>query len=71
LVIESQGDDVARSETFNPLAALIRALLREPERPVMTFCLPPNRSRTLVLRQTGRSATDPWNVSELTVWERR
>jgi hypothetical protein len=71
LVIETQGDGRAAAATFNPIAAVIRGLLREPVRPWMRLCLPPNQSRTLVLRQTGRSATDPWNVSELTIWERR
>jgi hypothetical protein len=71
LVIETQGDGRAAAATFNPIAAVIRGLLREPVRPWMRLCLPPNQSRTLVLRQTGRSATDPWNVTELTIWERR
>ena len=72
LTIEAEGDGTAASATpFNPLGALIEALLRDPVRPTMEFCLAPNRSRALTLRQTGRSATDPWNVAELTIWERK
>lgn len=63
-----EGEPAAR---LNPLGALLKGLLRDPERPTMDFWLAPNRGRTLVLRQTGRSPTYPWNVSELTVWERR
>jgi hypothetical protein len=72
LVIDAgTAGDGGRAARFNPLGALLRGLLRDPERPTMDFWLAPNRGRALVLRQTGRSATDPWNVSELTVWERR
>lgn len=67
--ITEGGGEAATS--FNPMGALIQALLRSPVRPTMEFCLAPNQSRTLVLRQTGRSPTDPWNVSELTIWERK
>lgn len=71
LTIEMEGDGATGSAAqFNPLGALIEALLRDPVRPTMEFCLPPNRTRALTLRQTGR-ATDPWNVAELTIWERR
>ncbi len=72
LTIDVIADD-QRSATasFNPLGALIQALLKNPVQPVMEFRLPPNRSRVLVLRQTGRSAHDPWNVAELTIWTRQ
>lgn len=65
---QGNGEPAAR---FNPLGALVGGLLRDPERPMMDFWLTPDPRRVLVLRQTGRSATDSWKVSELTVWERR
>jgi hypothetical protein len=72
LVIDTIAEGGGETVTpFNPMGALIQALLRNPVRPTMEFCLAPNQSRTLVLLQTGRSSTDPWNVAELTVWERK
>jgi hypothetical protein len=72
LTIETIAEDQrSATATFNPLGALIQGLLRNPVSPAMEFRLPPNRSRAVVLHQTGRSASDPWNVAELTIWERR
>lgn len=70
LIAETEGEG-GSATPFNPLGALIQALLRDPVRPMMEFCLPPNRSRAIILRQTGQSAIDPWNVSELAVWARK
>lgn len=72
LVIETMSGDTPETSTpFNPLAALMQALLRNPVQPTMEFWLAPNQSRSIIIRQTGHSPTDPWSVSELTIWERK
>jgi len=72
LVIETMsGDNRDTATRFNPLAALMQALLRNPVQPTMEFWLGPNQTRTIIIRQTGHSPTDPWNVSELTIWARK
>ncbi len=50
-----------------PLGAAIR---RTPDRPVLTFTLPPNHSAALVLRQTGRAGRWYWAIDELALWAR-
>ncbi len=54
----------------NVLAPLGAAIRRAPERPVLTFALPPNQSVALVLRQTGRAERWYWSVDELAMWAR-
>jgi hypothetical protein len=72
LVVETMsGDNRDTATRFNPLAALMQALLRNPAQPTMEFWLGPNQTRTIIIRQTGHSPTDPWYVSELTIWARK
>ncbi len=53
------------------LAALGRAILAAPTRPVMSLDLPPNESTTMTLRQTGTTESWYWSIDELQVWTRQ
>ncbi len=71
LVIESEAaTGVQILTSSNPLGALIRGLLKDPDRLAMEIDVAPNLSRTLILRQTGRSHIDPWSIHRVTIWER-
>ena len=52
------------------LVAFGRALAQGGPHPVLTISLPSNRTRTLTIRQTGRTRRWFWSVHELSVWER-
>jgi hypothetical protein len=46
------------------------ALARGGPHPALAIGLPSNRTRTLTIRQTGRTRRWFWSVHELSVWER-
>ncbi len=52
------------------LAAIGRAILAAPARPVMSIDLPPNETATLTLRQTGATEKWYWSIDDLHVWAR-
>jgi hypothetical protein len=72
LVIESAGGDGARSVLYrgSMLVPFGRALAQGGPHPVLAISLPSNRTRTLTIRQTGRTRRWFWSVHELSVWER-
>ena len=52
------------------LLAFGQALAAGSSYPWITISLPANRTRTLTIRQTGRTRRWFWSVHELAVWER-
>jgi hypothetical protein len=71
LLIEA-GDNAQPQTLYrgSPLPALMRSLLGQPSRPAIDIALPPNRSRTLLLRQVGHTRASSWSIHDLTLWER-
>ena len=49
---------------------LMQGFLRDEHRAPIDIRLPPNRTSTLRLRQTGQAAPWYWSIHELTLWER-
>src|SRR5439155_529701 len=64
-----EGAQVRTLYTASPLGAIMRALLTRPAQTSIEIGLPPNRSRTLVLRQTGQNRSWNWPAHELTLFE--
>ena len=53
------------------LDRLITGIVQDSRSAPLDFHLPPNRAVALRLHQTGRTGSNPWAISELTLWERR
>jgi hypothetical protein len=72
LRIESVGeDDVTRVLYQAPmLVPYGRTLARGAAQPALSVNLPPNRTRTLTIRQTGHTQRWFWSVHELAIFER-
>lgn len=74
LRVEGSRDGVAFDQLLFEDALLPYLLVgvARPARAVfIDVDLPPNESRAIRLRQTGRTRTWFWSIDELTVWERR
>jgi hypothetical protein len=70
LIIEAvDGAQVRTLYNASPLGAVMRALLARPAQASIEIGLPPNRSRTLVLRQPGQNPSWKWAAHELTLFE--
>jgi hypothetical protein len=72
LTVEGVGDDGARSVLYQGpmLVPYGRALAQGGAAPTIVVSLPSNRTRTLTIRQTGRSHRWFWAVHELALFER-
>jgi len=72
LTVESSTDAGARSVLYqgSMLVPFGRALAQGGPYPALVIDLPSNRTRTLTIRQTGRTRRWFWSVHELSVWER-
>lgn len=72
LLVESTREDGARSVLYQArmLVPYGRALAQGGPQPAIVVSLPSNRTRTLTIRQTGRTRRWFWSVHELAVWER-
>jgi hypothetical protein len=72
LLVEGTGEDGARSvlDQGPMLVPFGRALAEGGPQPAIVISLPANRTRTLTIRQTGRTRRWFWSVHELAVWER-
>jgi hypothetical protein len=72
LLVEGTGEDGARSVLYQGpmLVPFGRALAKGGPQPTIVISLPANRTRTLTIRQTGRTRRWFWSVHELAVWER-
>lgn len=71
LTIESHGPDGARTlYDDGTLRLLAFGLLTEPVEAPIEIPFSPNRTSTLLIRQTGDSPSWSWAVRELTVYER-
>lgn len=72
LAIESTGEDGVTSVLFRGpmLAPFGRALAIGGPLPALAISLPPNRTRTLTIRQTGRTRRWFWSVHELAIFAR-
>ena len=72
LTIESSddGDTFHRLYDANPLPEFLSGIVRHNENPPIDIALPPNRTRTLRLRQRGQTRSFYWSIHELQFWER-
>ena len=72
LTIESAGEDGADAVLFRGpmLVPFARALAGGGPLPAIVVPLPPNRTTTLTIRQTGRTRRWFWSVHELAVFAR-
>jgi hypothetical protein len=72
LTVEGVGDDGARSVLYQGpmLVPYGRALAQGGAAPTIVVSLPSNRTRTLTIRQTGRTHRWFWAVHELALFER-
>jgi hypothetical protein len=72
LLIESAGDDGARSVLYQApmIVPFGRALARGGALPALVVKLPANHTRTLTIRQTGRTRRWFWSIHELGIFER-
>ena len=72
LQIESAAEDGARSVLYQGtmLVPYGRALARGGQQPTLVIRLPANHSRTLTIRQTGRTRRWFWSIHELGIFER-
>jgi hypothetical protein len=72
LRVEAEADDGSRVVVYSApvLDQVMTSLVREPRRPGLTITLPPNRTRTLHLRQLGQTRHAHWSVVDVAVWER-
>jgi hypothetical protein len=72
LEIDSVGDDGAAAPLYRSpmLVPYGRALAAGGSQPAIVVALPPNRTRTLTIRQTGRTRRWFWSVHELSIFER-
>ena len=72
LQIESAADEGARSLLYQGamLVPYARALARGGQQPTLIIRLPANHSRTLTIRQTGRTRRWFWSIHELGIFER-
>jgi hypothetical protein len=70
LVIESAitGDDFKPLYEGSVLGPLMKGLLRDDAS--LEISLPPNHTKALRIRQTGRTRVWFWSIHELTLWER-
>jgi hypothetical protein len=73
LLIESETGDGSRMTLFSGsfLPALVRGLSTGARDASAVLDLPSNGTRTLWIRQTGRSPTWQWAIQELQIYERR
>jgi hypothetical protein len=73
LVVESEAIDGARTilYTGSVMPYLIGSLANASEGTPVVLDVPSNRTRTLWLRQAGRTTSWYWTVPELTVFERK
>jgi hypothetical protein len=73
LLIESETGDGSRMTLFSGsfLPALVRGLSTGARDAPAVLDLPSNGTRTLWIRQTGRSPTWQWAIQELQIYERR
>ena len=67
LPVEDQGFLDSVRDAY---ATSIGALLREPTRAPIEIALPPNQTRTLVLRQTGQTDFRFCSIHQLALWDR-
>ena len=72
LVVEASpdGDEYQLLYRGGIMRQLLQGLVREGYPVPIDVDLPPNRTRTLRIRQTGRTRTWYWSVDELSLWER-
>jgi hypothetical protein len=72
LLIESAGEDGSRTVLYREamLVPYGRALAAGGPLPAIVIDLPSNRTRTLTIRQTGRTRRFFWSIHELGVYER-
>src|SRR4051812_1683461 len=72
LTIESAGENGATSVLYRApmIVPFARALATGAALPAIALSLPPNRTATLTIRQTGRTRRWFWSVHELAVFER-
>ena len=72
LIVEGTDESGARSVLYQGrmLVPYGRALAQGGPRPALTIDLPPNRSRTLTIRQVGRTRRWFWAIHELGIYER-
>ena len=72
LLVESTGDDGGRTVLFQGpmIVPFGRALAKGRPAPAIAVGLPSNRTRTLTIRQTGRTRRFFWSVHELALFER-
>ncbi|HEX3646364.1 MAG TPA: hypothetical protein VHT95_12205 [Vicinamibacterales bacterium] len=72
LTVESVGEDGMRSVLYQGAMLTLygRALARGGTSPAIVVGLPSNHTRTLIIRQTGRSRRWFWAVHELAIFER-
>jgi hypothetical protein len=72
LVVESAGEDGVPIPLFRApmLVPYGRTLARGGTQPALIIDLPPNHTRTLMIRQTGHTRRWFWSIHELTIFER-
>jgi hypothetical protein len=72
LVVESLSDGESEARLFegDVLVPLGRAVAGGVAHPSIDVDLPPNATRTLMIRQTGQARPWFWSIHELTLWER-
>ena len=72
LTVESVGEDGATAVLYDAptLVPYGRILAQGSPQPSLVIALPGNRTRTLRIRQTGRTRRWFWSIHELAVWER-
>ncbi|MFI5178440.1 MAG: hypothetical protein ACHQO8_07755 [Vicinamibacterales bacterium] len=72
LTIDSAGDEGGSATLFRSpmLIPFGRVLATGNPQPALVVSLPPNRTRTLTIRQTGRTRRWFWSVHELELFER-
>jgi hypothetical protein len=72
LTIESAGEDGAATVLYRGpmIVPYARALATGRPLPAIALALPPNRTTTLTIRQTGRTRRWFWSIHELAIFER-
>ena len=72
LRVESTGEDGARTVVYQApmLVPFGRALAQGGPQPAIVVSLPANRTRTLTIRQTGRTRRWFWSIHEMVLFER-
>ena len=72
LLVESLGEDGVRTVLYQApmLVPYGRVLAENRPQPSLVVNLPANRTRTLTIRQTGRTRRWFWSIHELAIFER-